>query len=99
MLKNLKSLRLASKLSQQQLADVIGVSQQSVNKYENHSVENITRHEADKVSTDQTIAYILEVIEKSKENAPSFLMVLTAVGPSYRRKDGVFVVPINLLKP
>lgn len=26
--------------------------------YENHSVENITRHEADKVSTDRTIAYI-----------------------------------------
>ena len=25
--------------------------------YENHSVENITRHEADKVSTDRTIAY------------------------------------------
>ena len=30
--------------------------------YENHSVENITRHEADKVSTDKTIAYILKVI-------------------------------------
>ncbi len=26
-------------MSQQQLADVIGVSQQSVNKYENHSIE------------------------------------------------------------
>ena len=25
--------------------------------YENHSVENITRHEADDVSTDRTIAY------------------------------------------
>lgn len=31
--------------------------------YENHSVENITRHEADKVSTDRTIAYILDVIK------------------------------------
>ena len=40
-----------------------------------------------------------KIVEKSDENAPSFLMVLTAVGPSYRRKDGVFVVPINLLKP
>ena len=30
--------------------------------YESHSVEDITRHEADKVSTDSTIAYILEVI-------------------------------------
>lgn len=36
--------------------------------YESHSVENITRHEADKVSTDQTIAYILDVIQKSKQN-------------------------------
>ena len=35
--------------------------------YENHSVENITRHEADKVSTDRTIAYILDVIKQSKE--------------------------------
>ena len=31
--------------------------------YENHSVENITRHEADKVSTDRTIGYILKVIK------------------------------------
>ena len=33
--------------------------------YESHSVEDITRHEADKVSTDATIAYILDVIQKS----------------------------------
>ena len=31
-------------------------------------------------------------------NAPTFLMVLTATGPLYRRPDGVFVVPINMLK-
>lgn len=36
--------------------------------YESHSVEDITRHEADKVSTDTTIAYILNVIKQSKEN-------------------------------
>lgn len=35
----------------------------------------------------------------SKERAPSFLMVLTAVGGAYRREDGVYVAPINLLKP
>ncbi len=35
--------------------------------YESHSVEDITRHEADKVMTDTTIAYILEVIKRSKE--------------------------------
>ena len=40
-----------------------------------------------------------KLAEKSDEKAPSFLMVLTAVGGSYQREDGVFVVPINLLKP
>lgn len=35
----------------------------------------------------------------SEERAPSFLMVLTAVGSAYRREDGVYVAPINLLKP
>ena len=35
----------------------------------------------------------------SEERVPSFLMVLTAVGGAYRREDGVYVAPINLLKP
>lgn len=35
----------------------------------------------------------------SEERAPAFLMVLTAVGSAYRREDGVYVAPINLLKP
>ena len=39
MVENLKKLRLESGLSQQQLANVVGVSQQSINKYENHGVE------------------------------------------------------------
>lgn len=39
MVKNLKELRLKKGISQQQLADVIGVSQQSINKYENHKIE------------------------------------------------------------
>lgn len=40
-----------------------------------------------------------KIAAKSDERAPSFLLVLTAVGPSYRREDGVYVAPINLLKP
>lgn len=40
-----------------------------------------------------------KIMEKGNENAPSFLMVLTAIGPAYRRKDGVYVVPINMLRP
>ena len=47
--------------------------------YENHSVEDITRHEADKVSTDQTIAYILDVIQKSKQNYEKSICFVTGV--------------------
>ena len=39
MLKNLKKLREEKGISQKQLADVVSVSQQSINKYENHNVE------------------------------------------------------------
>ena len=39
MVKNLKKLRNARKISQQYLAAQIGISQQSVNKYENHDIE------------------------------------------------------------
>lgn len=39
MLKNLRSLRIKAGLSQKQLAEIINVSQQSINKYENHEVE------------------------------------------------------------
>ena len=39
MVQNLKALRIRKGISQQQLADVIGVSQQSINKYENHMIE------------------------------------------------------------
>ncbi|MBS7307219.1 MAG: helix-turn-helix transcriptional regulator [Eubacteriales bacterium] len=39
MIANLKKLREEAGMSQRQLADSIGVSQQSVNKYENHNVE------------------------------------------------------------
>jgi len=47
--------------------------------YENHSVENITRHEADKVSTDKTIAYILKVIQQSKLNKKKSICFVTGV--------------------
>lgn len=47
--------------------------------YENHSVENITRHEADNVSTDRTISYILEVIKDSKANGKKSICFVTGV--------------------
>lgn len=39
MLTNLKKLREDASISQKAVADAIGVSQQSVNKYENHNIE------------------------------------------------------------
>lgn len=47
--------------------------------YENHTVEDITRHEADKVSTDRTISYILDVIKKSKEHQEKSICFVTGV--------------------
>ena len=39
MLRKLKQLRQEYGISQQRLADAIGVSQPSINKYENHNIE------------------------------------------------------------
>ncbi|MDO4649260.1 MAG: DUF2075 domain-containing protein [Eubacteriales bacterium] len=47
--------------------------------YESHSVEDITRHEADEVTTDRTISYILDVIKKSKENGEKSICFVTGV--------------------
>ena len=47
--------------------------------YENHSVENITRHEADDVFTDRTISYVLGVIQDSKNNQKKSICFVTGV--------------------
>lgn len=47
--------------------------------YENHSVEDITRHEADKVFTDATIDYLLQVIRTSKERGEKSICFVTGV--------------------
>lgn len=47
--------------------------------FENHSIEEITRHEADKVSTDRTINYILDVIRQSKEERKKSICFVTGV--------------------
>ena len=47
--------------------------------YENHSVEDITRHEADDVKTDATIKYILDVIKKSENDGVKSICFVTGV--------------------
>lgn len=39
-----------------------------------------------------------KIINKSNDQEPSFMMILTAVGSLYQRDDGIIVVPINCLK-
>ena len=39
MLVNLRKLREEKRISQQKLGEIIGISQQSINKYENHNIE------------------------------------------------------------
>ena len=46
-----------------------------------------------------TLTAFADKIDTTKMKAPSFMMVLTAVGDyAYRREDGVYVVPIGCLK-
>ena len=47
--------------------------------YESHSVEEITRHEIDNVYTDRTISYIMDVIQKSKQNGEKSICFVTGV--------------------
>lgn len=47
--------------------------------YENHSVDDITRHEADKVTTDATIEFILDVIRQSKATGKKSICFVTGV--------------------
>lgn len=56
--------------------------------------DDLIEHGADSLKTLRN-----KIAEKSEEKAPSFLMVLTAIGGAYKREDGVYVAPINLLKP
>ena len=47
--------------------------------YENHSVEDIIRHDADKVATDKTIKTLLDIIQESKEHKKKSICFVTGV--------------------
>lgn len=68
MLSNLKLLRRKYGISQQKLADAIGVSQPSINKYENHNIEpeiEILKRMAEYFNT--SIDYIVGYKEDQRE--------------------------------
>lgn len=39
-----------------------------------------------------------KLASNSDEKSPSFMMVVTVFGPLYKRKDSIYIVPINCLK-
>ena len=47
--------------------------------YENHTVADIVRHEADQVFTDRTINYIMDVIQESKRKRQKSICFVTGV--------------------
>jgi len=54
-------------------------------------------HEFDAAA--ETLKKFVNRVDTRKMNEPSFLMILSATEFAYRRKDGVYVVPIGCLKP
>lgn len=47
--------------------------------YNNHTVENITRHGADEVDTDNTIQCVLDIIQKTKDKGEKSICFVTGV--------------------
>lgn len=73
MLRNLKLLRNEYGISQQRLADAIHVSQPSINKYENHSIEpeiEILKRMADFFNT--SVDYIVGYTDE--RNKPTYFL-------------------------
>lgn len=69
MLPNLKLLRREHGISQQKLAEAIGVSQPSINKYENHNIEpeiDVLKRMADYFDT--SIDYIVGYTDIRRKN-------------------------------
>lgn len=107
MVKNLRKFRLEKNVSQQQLADVIGTTQQSINKYENHSTEPdietlIKLADYFEISVDQLVGHSVpgSKIPRHKLNLTREEILLVE---SYRRlskseRESIHLVIKNYLK-
>lgn len=45
-----------------------------------------------------TLTTLQEKIKANKQTEPSFLMIITACGDAYTTKEGIHIVPVNMLK-
>lgn len=76
-LPNLKQLRRSRGISQQKLANLLDVSQQSINQYENHSVEpDIATLSRMAAFFETSIDYIVgrTTVSRNAENAEAFYL-------------------------
>ncbi|MEI3062155.1 MAG: helix-turn-helix domain-containing protein [Oscillospiraceae bacterium] len=69
MLENLKKLREKTGTTQRQLAEAIGVSQQSVNKYENHNINLILKHLSASLTTLRCRSMLSSVMRRTMVNS------------------------------
>lgn len=107
MVKNLRKLRLMKGISQQQLANIIGTSQQSINQYENHATEpdiyTLTQL-ADffGTTTDSLIGYTPQTASQSPAEEPDFnkdeiLLIRNFRRLSKREQESILMVMENYL--
>ena len=105
MIARLKELRTKKGISQQALADVIGVSQQSINKYENHDVEPDLRTLMALATYFQTsvdylightqIDHVIEAVRPFELNAEEADLLNSWRLLSKKQKDSIFFVIQN----
>ncbi|MBO7252701.1 MAG: helix-turn-helix transcriptional regulator [Oscillospiraceae bacterium] len=106
MLQNLKHLREKNGVTQQQLAAAVGVSQQSINKYENHNIEPDIRtliaiSDFFQVSVDYLIGHVYE-----SENTQNFItlnveelkLIRGFRGLTPKEKDSILLILENYQK-
>lgn len=107
MVKNLKALRNKKGISQQQLADVIGTSQQSINKYENHSIEpdidtlilmaNFFNTSVDYLIGNTQINRVIENVKPNDLNRDETYLVENYRKLDKNRKESIHIIINNYL--
>lgn len=108
MVKNLKSLRTEKGISQQQLADIIGTTQQSINKYENHKIEpdiatliSIAQYfntSVDYLIGNTEINRVIENVEKFDLNGNEANLITKFRLLNDKEKESIMMVIDNYLK-
>jgi len=100
MLYNLKRLRERDRVTQAQLAGAIGVSQQSINKYENHDIQPdietlIAIADFFSTSVDELVGHICLDAEASGLKADELALLRKYRSLTEREKESVHLIMDN----